>query len=238
MIWIYNFAIQLYTFSAWLASFFNKKAKLWTDGRKGILDQLEAQFETTTYKPTITNYNTIWIHVASLGEFEQGRPIIEKLKANFPNYKILLTFFSPSGYEIRKNYELADYVFYLPVDTKKNANRFVEIVRPKLVIFVKYEFWYHFLNTVQSQGIPTLLVSALFRPGQVFFKWYGGLFKKILKGFDHIFVQNKASFQLLKNQDYKRITLVGDTRVDRVEAIAAQAKRFEIIEKFMHELHI
>ncbi len=290
MIWIYNIVVNLYSFGIWIASFFNKKAKLWVDGRRGIFEQLEMRFagakalrrvrgeglgvgiegsevkseelgersqgrgvrdegsevrsqesgvsdeepSKTTTNHKLLNYNpkTIWIHVASLGEFEQGRPIIEKLKADFPTYKILLTFFSPSGYEIRKNYELADHVFYLPADTKKNAKRFIEIVNPALVIFVKYEFWLHYLNTLQTKKIPTLLVSAIFRPNQLFFKSHGGLFKKVLAGFDQIFVQNEVSFQLLKKYNYNRIELAGDTRVDRVAAIAAQAKRYAIIEKF------
>lgn len=261
---MYNFAINLYFLSIRLASFFNKKAKSWMDGRTGIFEQLEFRFQTSNEKgvtsnekpetsnekpetrkekrearneqpPTTNHKPTIWIHAASLGEFEQGRPVIEKLKEKFPDYKILLTFFSPSGYEIRKNYELADSIFYLPADSKKNAERFIEIVRPVLVIFVKYEFWYHYLNTLQTKGIPTLLVSALFRPGQLFFQWYGGLFKRILAGFDHIFVQNETSFQLLKSHGFDRITLAGDTRVDRVAAIAAQSKSFEIIEKFAGE---
>jgi len=244
MILIYNFAVRLYSYGIWLASFFNKKAKLWIEGRKGIFEQMKTQLKTTNHeqgarsweRSRITaNKNIIWMHVASLGEFEQGRPIIEKLKEKYPAYKILLTFFSPSGFEIRKNYELADHVFYLPPDYQKNASRFIEIVNPKLVIFVKYEFWYHYINTLQSKAIPTLLVSAIFRPSQLFFKGYGGLFKKLLAGFEHIFVHNKASFQLLKKHHYNKITLAGDTRVDRVAAIALQAKRFEIIEKFVQK---
>jgi len=242
MIWIYNFAVGLYSFGVWLASFFNKKASLRIDGRKGVFEQIKTQLQTTNLEEgarsqergrTTANQNIIWMHVASLGEFEQGRPIIEKLKEKYPAYKILLTFFSPSGFEIRKNYELADHVFYLPSDNRKNALRFIELINPKLVIFVKYEFWYHYINTLQSKAIPTLLVSAIFRPDQLFFKRYGGLFKKILTGFEHIFVQNKASFDLLKKHNYNNITLAGDTRIDRVSAIAQQAKRFEIIGKFV-----
>ena len=146
MIWIYNIAVGIYSYSIWLASFFNKKAKLWIDGRKSIFEQLETQLQSLNHEQgargqerdkTTANKNIIWMHVASLGEFEQGRPIIEKLKEKFPNYKILLTFFSPSGFEIRKNYELADYIFYLPSDNQKNAQKFIELVNPKLVIFVK-----------------------------------------------------------------------------------------------------
>ena len=231
MTWLYNFGVKAYSFGIRVASFFNKKAKLWVDGRKGILKKLETAFHPLRHSPTSLS-PVIWMHVASLGEFEQGRPIIEKLKEKYPDHKILLTFFSPSGYEIRKNYELADFVFYLPIDSKKNAKRFIEIVHPRLVIFVKYEFWYHYLNTLQSKGIPTILVSALFRPNQLFFKNYGGLFKKMLRGFDHIFVQNQSSFDLLKKHHFQKVTLAGDTRVDRVAAIAMQAKPFEFIEQF------
>ena len=254
MVWLYNFAIRLYALAIFLASFFNKKAKLWIEGRKGIFEQLEAELlganairgakseerenSNPNFQLPTSNQKVIWIHVASLGEFEQGRPIIEKLKEKYPIYKILLTFFSPSGFEIRKNYELADYVFYLPLDTQKNARRFIETINPKLVIFVKYEFWYHFLNTLQTKGIPTILVSAIFRPSQLFFKWYGGLFKKILAGFEHIFIQNEASFELLKMHNYQKITLAGDTRIDRVADIATHAKRFEIIEKFAEDNQI
>lgn len=248
MVWLYNIAISVYSLAIFLASFFNKKAKLWIEGRKGIFEQLEKQLQssnqtaevsskdrensTSNFQLPTSNHSIIWMHVASLGEFEQGRPIIEKLKDNYPEYKILLTFFSPSGYEIRKNYELADYVFYLPVDTKKNAKRFIENVDPKLVIFVKYEFWYHYLNTLETKGIPTILVSAIFRPSQLFFKSYGNLFKKILAGFEQIFVQNEASFQLLKSHNYQKTTLAGDTRIDRVADIATQSKSYEVIEKF------
>ena len=186
MVWLYNLAIRSYYSAIFLASFFNKKAKLWIEGRKGIFEKLEKQIQHANQTRDVsimekgesapsnfqlpTSDQIIWMHVASLGEFEQGRPIIEKLKEKYPDYKILLTFFSPSGYEIRKNYELADYVFYLPLDTKKNAKRFIEIVQPKLVIFVKYEFWYHFLNTLQKKGIPSILVSAIFSPGSIIFQ--------------------------------------------------------------------
>ena len=234
MIWLYNFSITLYGFIIWLASFFNEKAALWIDGRKGLFEKLESQLEKSSPKKA----PIIWMHVASLGEFEQGRPIIESLKQNYPDYKIFLTFFSPSGYEIRKNYELADYIFYLPMDTKKNAQKFIEIIQPRLVIFVKYEFWYHFLNTLQSKNIPTILVSALFRPDQLFFKSYGALFRKILKGFDHIFLQNEASFELLKSHGYRKISLTGDSRIDRVAAIAKQAKSFEIIDQFANDSQV
>jgi 3-deoxy-D-manno-octulosonic-acid transferase len=161
------------------------------------------------------------MHCASLGEFEQGRPIIEQIKKDYPSYKMLLTFFSPSGYEVRKNYSGADGIFYLPLDGKKNANKFIEIVNPSLVIWVKYEYWYYYLTALQQKNIPTVLVSAIFRESQPFFKWYGGLWKKILQSFDKIFVQNEYSISLLKSIEmHENAVLAGDTRFDRVIAIA------------------
>ncbi len=162
----------------------------------------------------------IWVHCASLGEFEQGRPIIESIKAQYPSYKILLTFFSPSGYEVKKNYNGVDAVFYLPLDGKSNANKFIDIVKPSLVIWVKYEYWYYFLTALQQKNIPTVLVSAIFRESQPFFKWYGSLWKKILQSFDKIFVQNKYSISLLKSiMMDKNALIAGDTRFDRVISI-------------------
>ena len=169
------------------------------------------------------NDKVIWMHCASLGEFEQGRPIIEAIKKEYPAYKILLTFFSPSGYQIRKDYNKADAVFYLAMDTKKNATQFINIVQPNFVIWVKYEYWYHYLTTLNSKNIPLFLVSAKFRNTQPFFKWYGSLWLKILKSFTHIFLQkDERSLQLLKNINFNNATIIGDTRFDRVAAIATQ----------------
>ncbi len=175
----------------------------------------------------------IWIHCASLGEFEQGRPLIEAFKKQHPEYKIVLTFFSPSGYEVRKDYDQADYVLYLPMDSRKNAKRFLEIINPSLAIFVKYEFWYHYLNTLKQKQTPTILVAAAFRKEQAFFKWYGGLFRKILNCYNYIFVQDKTSADLLENiQLKKNVIIAGDTRYDRVAAIAKTAQNYPLISHF------
>ena len=175
---------------------------------------------------------SIWIHAASLGEFEQGRPLIESIKKKHLNQPILLTFFSPSGYEIRKNYKHADNIFYLPLDTKSNAKRFVEIVEPKLAIFIKYEFWYHYINELHLKNIPIYSISAVFRPSQIFFKSYGNWFQKMLRRFEHIFVQNQSSLDLLLKYEIKNASLTGDTRVDRVWDICQKARIFPIIESF------
>ncbi|MCF6213996.1 MAG: 3-deoxy-D-manno-octulosonic acid transferase, partial [Flavobacteriaceae bacterium] len=169
---------------------------------------------------------------ASLGEFEQGIPIIEKLKDAYPNYKILVTFFSPSGYEVRKNYPLADCVTYLPFDTYKNAKKFIATVNPKLAIFIKYEFWPNYLKVLKQKQIPTILVSGIFRESQVFFKGYGGFFRKALQTFDHFFVQNKASENLLNNIGFNNVSLSGDTRFDRVYGITKQPKKLTFIDSF------
>ena len=200
------------------------------DGRKGIWEKLKSEAGSRRSDDS----KIIWVHCASLGEFEQGRPLIEKLKAQDAGYKILLTFFSPSGYEIRKNYIGADWVFYLPMDGPQNAKRFMQIVNPSLVIFVKYEFWYYYLKEIKKRNIPLLLVSALFRENSVFFKWYGGLQRKMLFFFDHLFVQNEASKKLLDNISLANACSVsGDTRFDRVIEIAEQFTPVPGIESFV-----
>jgi 3-deoxy-D-manno-octulosonic-acid transferase len=212
-----------------IAALFNPKAKLWVNGRKNILQQIE---EAVSGK----NEKRIWIHCSSLGEFEQGRPVIEAIKKDYPEHKIVLTFFSPSGYEIRKDYEHADYVFYLPMDGSGNAKRFIQLINPTLAIFVKYEFWYHYLNQLKKKNIPTILISAAFRPTQVFFKPHGGLFRKILHCFDYLFVQDDMSVKLLGELGLKENVIVsGDTRYDRVAEIAKQAQTFPLIEHFKGE---
>jgi len=225
MLVIYNIALWFYKIGIFLASFFNQKAKLWIEGRKNIFQQL---------KNTIPqNEKILWMHCASLGEFEQGRSLLEKVKKEKPSYKILLTFYSPSGYEIRKNYPHADYIFYLPVDSKRNAERFLDIVNPAIAIFVKYEFWYHYLHQLHQREIKTYLISAVFRKNQIFFKWYGNLFRKMLTFFSNLIVQDKNSKTLLlQNQDLP-ITIVGDTRIDRVLKIANHAKSFPIVDAFV-----
>ena len=183
----------------------------------------------------LSNENSpiIWVHCSSVGEFEQARPIIEWYKSNKEEYKILLTFFSPSGYELRKNYDLADWVFYMPVDTPKNARRFVEIVNPSKVIFIKYEFWYNHLNELRKRGIDIYIASAIFRPSQSFFKWYGALFRKMLNSFNKLFVQDKASFKLLESIGLaEKASICGDTRFDRVAQITKSSKDFPLIERF------
>jgi 3-deoxy-D-manno-octulosonic-acid transferase len=227
MVFLYSLGLKFYYFGILLASLFNRKARLWIKGRKGIFDKIKKQV-----KP---DNNIFWFHASSLGEFEQGRPLIEALKNRNKSIKILLTFFSPSGYEIRKNYKQADYIFYLPPDTKKNADRFINLINPSKVFFIKYEFWYHYLNQLKRNNIPVYLVSANFRPNQVFFRWYGGWFRKILNKFAHIFVQNKKSELLLKNIGLYNVTVSGDTRFDRVAEIARQAKEIEIAAEFKQD---
>jgi 3-deoxy-D-manno-octulosonic-acid transferase len=223
---LYDIFIKFYFFSLKTATLFNTKAKKWVEGRRLF--------------PTINNtQKKIWVHCASLGEFEQGRPILEKLKQTYPNYPIVLTFFSPSGFEIRKNYPGADYVFYLPIDTKKNATKFIKEVNPALVVWVKYEYWFHYLNELKNQSIPVLLVSAIFRQSQPFFKSNNKFWKKILFCFDHIFVQDEASEQLLKRIDVnENITVSGDTRFDRVIEIAVKKTSIKEIESFIEKQQV
>lgn len=194
-------------------------------GRKDVFQNLKIQF--------IDNENVIWFHCASLGEFEQGRPIMEKLKVQDPSVKILVTFFSPSGYEVRKNYSFAEVVSYLPLDTKKKAKKFIEIVNPKIAIFVKYEFWPNILNELKLHGIDTILVSGIFRKDQVFFKWYGSWMKNSLNSFNHFFLQNEDSKNLLSAIGFKNSTVNGDTRFDRVFEITRQDNHLEFIDKFV-----
>ena len=230
MVLLYNIAIWFYQVGITLASFVHPKAKLWIEGRKDIFQQL---------KNTIPKDEKIfWMHCASLGEFEQGRPLLEKIKKEKRDFKILLTFYSPSGYEIRKNYKGVDFVFYLPIDSKKNAQQFIEIVNPSIVGFVKYEFWFHYLNELQKRAIPTYLVAAVFRENQIFFKPYGGLFKKMLSFFTHLLVQDEKSKTLLLQNQKLPVTIVGDTRIDRVIEIANQSQSFRLIDAFVGTANI
>lgn len=225
-VFLYNIFLVLYALGIRVTSLFNEKARKWLRGRKDIFRQLADAMQGK-------DEQRIWVHCASLGEFEQGRPVIEAIKAQYPGYKIVLTFFSPSGYEIRKDYDGADYVFYLPMDGAGNAKRFIELVNPSLVIFVKYEFWYHYLNQLKRQDVPTVLISAAFRSSQPFFKGYCGLFRKILKSFAYIFVQDENSKQLLADIGITtNVAISGDTRYDRVVQIAENARRYDLIERF------
>lgn len=209
-----------------VAALFNIKARKWVRGRKNILSRLE--------HAVAGHSKIVWMHCASLGEFEQGRPLLESLKSRYPDHKLLLTFFSPSGYEVRKNYKEADWVFYLPMDGAHNARRFLEIVNPSLVIFVKYEFWYYYLKKIKYRHIPLLLVSALFWEKMSFFKWYGALQRKMLSRFDHLFVQDTTSKRLIDNIGLASITSIsGDTRFDRVVDIAENAAPVPVIEAFV-----
>lgn len=226
MNFIYYLLIKIYQIGIFIAaSIGNPKAKLWINGRKAIFTEIE--------KKLIPGERRIWIHASSLGEFEQGRPIIETIRKEFPYYKIFLTFFSPSGFEIRKNYQGADYVFYLPIDSDRNANRLIELVKPEKVFFIKYEFWYHYLSVLKKKNIPVYLCSAIFRENQLFFKSYGSWYRKILSYFTYLFVQSEQSLQLLKTIDFHNVKVTGDTRFDRVFDIASQAKEIKNVENFV-----
>jgi 3-deoxy-D-manno-octulosonic-acid transferase len=215
LLFLYRIFIGIYPIAAWILGFVNPKAKQWYTGRKEILTQITAALASNT-KPII------WMHCASLGEFEQGRPVLEGLQKQYPNYRILLTFFSPSGYEVHKNYAGADYVFYLPMDSAENARKFLKITNPSIAIFVKYEFWHYYLTELKKLQIPTLLIAGIFRKDQLFFKWYGSFYKNLLSRFTAFFVQDKSSESLLHSIGINNeVYLCGDTRFDRVIEIAA-----------------
>ena len=223
---LYNIAIWFYALAVRIVAFFNPKVRLMWRGEREAYAKIESGLADGD--------RVVWVHAASLGEFEQGRPLIEKLKRENPEYKILLTFFSPSGYEVRKNYAGADVIAYLPLDAPRNARRFVELVKPEKVVFVKYEFWLNYLAELRFSGIETYIISAIFRPNQVFFKWYGGIFREGLKAFKTLFVQNEASKELLREIGFENVVVAGDTRFDRVVDIASAAKRLEIVESFVN----
>lgn len=223
---LYTISVLFYGLGIRLAALFNHKAARWIQGRRGWLIRLQ-DYRNNDPSPLI------WFHCASLGEFEQGRPLIEKIKETFPRYQILLTFFSPSGYDIRKNYPLAGHVSYLPLDTPRNARAFVRSVRPDMVFFIKYEFWYNFFHVLQKENIPVFLVSAIFRPQQIFFSWYGTWFRNHLRHLTRIFVQNENSLDLLHRWGIKNAQKSGDTRFDRVDEIAARPERFPLVEQWL-----
>jgi 3-deoxy-D-manno-octulosonic-acid transferase len=220
----YNLGIRTYILLIRIAAFFKPKAKLWVDGRKNTWEPLKQAFGN--------QHKTVWFHCASLGEFEQGRPLIETFKVDYPEYKILLTFFSPSGYEVRKNYAGADYVCYLPADTPSNAKRFIEITKPVLAIFVKYEFWFNYLKTLNQHHTPLFIVSGKFRHNQHFFQWYGAFARKGLANVTRFYVQDETSVQLLHRIGLGNVLKSGDTRFDRVASIAKQSIDFEEIRNF------
>ena len=221
---IYNLTMYILELGIKLAALFSDKPAKMVKGHREVFDLLKSKIDR--------NAQYIWFHAASLGEFEQGRPLIERIRKEYPQYKILQTFFSPSGYEVRKNYDGADIVCYLPIDTPANAKKFIELVNPCMVFFVKYEFWHNYLNTLYQKGIPTYSVSSIFRPNQIFFRWYGKSYQQVLKTFAHLFVQNEESKKLLAGIGVKNTTVVGDTRFDRVLDICAAAKQLPLVQKF------
>ena len=221
---MYNIVIYIYLIGVAIASCFNKKVKKMWAGERQALKVLREKVDP--------NARYIWFHAASLGEFEQGCPLMEYLRKTHPEYKILLTFFSPSGYEVRKNYEGADIICYLPLDTIRNARRFLRAIKPVMAFFIKYEFWYNYLHILQHRGVPTYSVSSIFRPDQIFFQWYGKGYGRVLKCFTHFFVQNIESKNLLAKLDIHDVEVVGDTRFDRVLQIKEASKQLPIVEKF------
>ncbi len=223
---LYRLFVWLYPKAAWLLSFYNPKAGLWVSGRKYQFRKLHSVFHKND-RPVV------WMHCSSLGEFEQGKPLLESIQQRYPHYFILLTFFSPSGYEIRKNDPVADHICYLPMDRPYTAQKFLNIVQPSLVLFVKYEYWFYYLTEIKERNIPLLLISGVFRDDQPFFKWYGAFYRKMLTCFTHLFVQNEASLSRLEKIQYaNQASISGDTRFDRVIQIADACTSFALIEQF------
>ena len=224
---MYSFVIYIYLLDVKIVSLFNKKVRLMVNGHAAVFKILRENIkEGEPY---------IWFHAASLGEFEQGRPLMERIRRQYPEYKILLTFFSPSGYEVRKNYEGADVICYLPFDTPRNVKRFLNIANPCMAFFIKYEFWQNYLKALQRRHIPVYSVSSIFRREQIFFRWYGGRYYKVLTRFTHLFVQNEVSKELLGKLGIRNVTVVGDTRFDRVMEIMQQAKQLPLVEAFKQD---
>jgi 3-deoxy-D-manno-octulosonic-acid transferase len=224
---LYNLAIKFYTLLIRVAALWDNKAKLWIDGRATVFEEIKRKVNPEDKK--------VWFHCSSLGEFEQARPVIELFKQRNPSFKILLTFFSPSGYEVRQNYPIADYVFYLPADTVVNARKFLELTKPSLAAFAKYDFWFNYLQELKRNKIPVVVFSAIFRKEQYFFKGYGSWFLKIVGGIDALYVQDETSRKLLKKSKIVNVTVAGDTRFDRVMQNAENAQRFPLLEKFRDE---
>jgi 3-deoxy-D-manno-octulosonic-acid transferase len=224
MLFIYNLIVVCTDFILKIAALFNPKIKLFVEGRKSVYKVLSNKIKAYD--------KTIWFHAASLGEYEQGLPVMERMKSRFPNHLIVLTFFSPSGYEVRKNNTIADVTVYLPLDTQSNVEKFMEIVRPDMAFFIKYEYWPNYLNALKERETPTYLISGIFREDQLFFKWYGGFYRNALNAFEHFFVQNSKSKDLLLKLGKSNVTVSGDTRFDRVSSILNRDNALEFIEEF------
>lgn len=224
MLFLYNVVVQIAEILLKILSLFSSKMKLFIDGRQLVFPTLQQKIKSTD--------KTIWFHAASLGEYEQGLPVIEKIKEKYPNHKIVLTFFSPSGYEVRKNNLVADVTVYLPLDTKKNVKQFLSLVHPEMVFFIKYEYWPNYLHELQKLKTSTYLISGILRKNQLFFKWYGGFYRKALDAFTYFFVQNESSKNLLIKLGKKNVTISGDTRFDRVAAILGNDNTLDFIEAF------
>ncbi|GEP49548.1 3-deoxy-D-manno-octulosonic acid transferase [Flavobacterium noncentrifugens] len=227
MFFLYNLLVAFAGFALKIIAVFSPKMKLFVDGRRNVFSEISAKIKPSD--------KTIWFHAASLGEYEQGLPVIEKIKERFPNHKIVLTFFSPSGFEVRKNNAVADVTVYLPLDSKSNAAKFIELVHPDLVFFIKYEYWPNYLNALKKANIKTYLISGIFRENQMFFKWYGGFYRKALDAFNHFFVQNSKSKELLLKLGKANVTISGDTRFDRVAAILEKDNALGFISEFKKE---
>ncbi len=227
MLFLYNIVVQITIPILQFIAIFNPKIKLFVDGRKNVFQILEEQIKPQD--------KTFWFHAASLGEYEQGIPIIESIKKDFPSHKIVITFFSPSGFEVRKNNTLADVTVYLPLDTKTNAKKFIEIVHPEKVFFIKYEYWLNYLTELKDHNTPTYLISGIFRKDQVFFKWYGGFYRKALETFTYFFVQNEDSKTLLQRLGKTNVIISGDTRFDRVAAILEKDNTLKFISDFKND---
>ena len=224
MLFLYNLLVILATQLLKLVALFSPKMKLFVDGRKAVFSTLANKINP--------NEKTIWFHAASLGEYEQGLPVIEEIKQKFPSHKIVVTFFSPSGYEVRKNNAVADVTIYLPLDTSSNAKQFIQLVHPDMVFFIKYEYWPHYLNELKKQHIKTYLISGILRENQAFFKWYGGFYRNALKTFDYFFVQNENSKKLLQSIGFNNVKVSGDTRFDRVVSILERDNSLDFIAAF------
>ncbi|MBZ4036903.1 3-deoxy-D-manno-octulosonic acid transferase [Flavobacterium sp. 17A] len=224
MLFFYNLTLYIAGFFLRIIALFSPKIKLFIEGRKNVFSILEEKIKT--------NDKTIWFHSASLGEYEQGLPVIEKIKEKYPTHKIIVSFFSPSGYEVRKNNTVADVTIYLPLDTKSNAKRFLKLVHPEFAFFIKYEFWLNYLKELEKSKTPTYLISGIFRDSQMFFKWYGGFYRNALKAFTYFFVQNESSKQKIESIGYKNVVVSGDTRFDRVAAILERDNSLDYVENF------